>query len=365
MKTCYLLLFCYFWWNGSAQAQSVILLHRPLQGSYAVEPLWNYHQDTAAFTGTAEIWGLVYCKECANTEQPSIELNIRHANHPLEIITFALEPLSLASTNWHPSLVRSLSGLINSPHWYIFKLNPDPAVQTGYDGVRFGNVFYEPAQSSKRQLFHYHALASKKEKALTINFGQAKTPWEEIWPKYLHYKGLVEQVDNVQMMQDAAKAKCAPFGYTQISTWAAQISGFQKDLAISDLELFKAVETLKIITENLPNTIRPNLKRQLHALLRLDVNILEAPDLAARTKLLKQKASLLRELSLYPALQPILKQYNNATGAAVQQERQQTAQEQALQRVSKQLQPYKTTYSRIQQLQQRLDYLEHQLSSFD
>ena len=365
MKAYCLLLCCYFWWNCSVQAQSVILIHRPLQGTYAVEPLWNYHQDTAAFTGTAEIWGLVYCKVCANTKQPSIELNIRHANQPLEIITFDLQPLSLTSTNWHPSLVRSLSGLIRSPHWYIFRVSPDPAVQTGYDGVRFGDVFYEAAQSSQRQLFSYEALAGKKEKVFTINFGQTKTPWEEIWPKYLHYRGLVEQVDNVQMMQDAAKAKCAPFGYNQISMWAAQIKGVQKDLVISDLELFKAVETLKIITENLPHTIRPNLKQQLHALLRLDVNILEAPDLAARTTLIQQKASLLKELSLYPSLQPILKQYNNATGSAVKQERQQAAQEQALQRVSKQLQPYKATYTRIQQLQQRLDYLEQQLSSFE
>lgn len=365
MKACCLLLFCYFWWSSGVQAQSVILLHRPLQGTYAVEPLWNYHQDTAAFTGSAEIWGLVYCKACADAQQPSIELNIRHANQPLEIITFDLAPLSLTSMNWHPSLVRNLSGLIQSPHWYIFKVNPAPAVQTGYDGVRFGNVFYEAAQSSQQQLFSYKVLAGKKEKTLSINFGQAKESWEKIWPKYLHYKGLVEQVDHVQMMQDAAKAKCGPFGYTQISTWAEQIKGFQKDLVLSDLELFKAVETLKIITENLPHTIRPNLKRQLHALLRLDVHILEAPDLAARTTLIRQKASLLKELSLYPSLQPILKQYNNATGAAVTQERQQAAQEQALQRLSKQLHPYRTTYTRIQQLQQRLDYLEQQLSSFD
>ncbi|MGH1336428.1 MAG: hypothetical protein ACRBFS_09900 [Aureispira sp.] len=364
MKASCLLFVCWLLVQESTWAQSVILLHRPLEGNYAVEPLWNYHQDTAAFTGSAEIWGLVYCA-CASIEQPSIELSLQQGDAPLQIVSFVLEPFAVASANWHPSLKRSLPTLFNSTNWYTFQVHPTPTVKSGYDGVNFGTVFYEAAQSSKRQLFRYKVLAGKKEKQLTINFGQAKEQWEAIWPKYLHYKGLVDQVDNLERTQEATKAKCAPYGYTQINTWAIQAQGFETDLVTSDLELFKAVETLKIITEDLPATIRPNLKRQLHALLRLDVGILEASGISQRTALLQQKASLLKELSLYPSLQPILKQYNNATGPAVQQQRQQEAQEQALQRVAKQLAPYQSTYTRIQQLQKRLDYLEQQLSSFD
>lgn len=364
MKACCLLLLCWLLVQKSTWAQSVILLHRPLEGDYAVEPLWNYHQDTAAFTGSAEIWGLVYCA-CDSKEQPSIEISMQQGDAPLQIISFALEPLAVAVANWHPSLKTGLPTLINSHNWYTFQLHPTPAVKSGYDGVNFGTIFYEAAQSSTKQLFRYKVLAGKQEKQFTVNFGQPKAQWEAIWPKYLHYKGLVEQVDNLERTQATAKEKCAPHGYAQVQTWATQAQGFQSDLVTSDLELFKAVETLKIITENLPTTIRPNLKRQLHALLRLDVHILEAANIAQRTTLLKQKASLLKELSLYPSLQPILKQYNNATGPAVQQQRQQEAQKQALQRVAKQLAPYQSTYSRIQQLQQRLDYLEQQLSSFD
>lgn len=364
MKACCLLLLslCSFIYTGSAQ--SVVLLHTPLEGDYAVEPLWNYHQDTAAFTGSAEIWGLVYC-DCNALEQPSIEISLQHADAPLQIVSFTLKPLALEAANWHPSLRMGLPILFNSPNWYTFQLSPAPSVQSGYDGVNFGAVFYEAAQSSQKHLFRYKVLAGKKQKQLTINFGQPKEPWEAIWPKYLHYKGLVEQVDNLEMMQEATKAKCAPFGYDQVHTWAKQAQGFQEDLVVSDLELFKAVETLKIITEDLPPNIRPLLKRQLHALLRLDVHILEAQDIGTRTTLLQQKASLLKELSLYPSLAPILKQYNNATGTAVKQGRQQEAQEQALYRVQQQLAPYQSIYSRIQQLQERLDYLEQQLSSFD
>ncbi len=365
MKVCSLLLLCCLLLSNKSWSQSVLLLHRPLDGNFAVEPLWNYHKDTAAFTGSAEIWGIVYCADCDSSLAPSVEISLQHADEPMQIVAFALKPLSLATATWHPSLQLGLPALLQSPNWYAFRLNPAPAVRTGYDGVNFGHVFYEAAQSSERQLFRYKVLAGKEEKLLTINFGQDKAPWEKIWPTYLHYKGLVEKVDNLEMMQDAAKAQCAPFGFSQVQTWAIQAQGFRTDLVGSDLELFKAVETLKILTETAPSTIRPNLKRQLHALLRLDVSILEAADIAARTELLKRKASLLKELSLYPSLQPILKQYNNATGSAVQQQRQQEAQEQALQRVTKQLEPYRSIYTRIEHLQERLDYLEQQLSSFD
>ena len=364
MKASCLLFLCWFFYYHTTTAQSVVLLHTPFEGDYAMTPLWNYHQDTAAFTGSAEIWGLVYC-DCDSIEKPSVEISLQQANAPLQIVSFILKPLDLETANWHPSLRMGLPTLFHSPNWYTFQLSPSPSVQSGYDGVNFGKVFYEAAQSSQKQLFSYKVLAGKKEKLFTVNFGQPKEPWETIWPKYLHYKGLVEQVDNLEMMQAATKAKCAPFGYDQVHTWAQQAQGFQEDLIVSDLELFKAVETLKIITEDLPPTIRPVLKRQLHALLRLDVHILETEDIGTRTTLLQQKANLLKELSLYPSLEPILKQYNNATGSAVKQGRQQEAQEQALSRVSQQLEPYKSIYTRIQQLQERLDYLEQQLSSFD
>lgn len=365
MKASLLLLLCTICLSKSTWAQSVLLMHRPLEGNYAVEPLWNYHQDTAAFTGSAEIWGVVYCADCNSLEKPSVEISLQHAAEPVQIVSFSLKPLALAAANWHSSLQLALPTLLNSPNWYAFRLNPAPTVTTGYDGVNFGAVFYEAAQTQERQLFRYKVLAGEEEKLLTVNFGQHKEPWEAIWPRYLHYKGLVEQVDNLEMMQDAAKAKCAPFGFDQINTWATQAQGIESELVSSDLELFKAVETLKVLTENLPATIRPNLKRQLHALLRLDVSILQTSDIAISTKLLKRKASLLKELSLYPSLQPVLKQYNNATGAAVQEQRQQEAQEQALQRVGKQLEPYQSIYNRIQELQKRLAYLEQQLSSFE
>jgi hypothetical protein len=365
MKICLLIVWSWLLGSGTLAAQSVLMMHRPLAGDFAVQPLWNYHQDTAAFTGSAEIWGVVHCAACASTEQPSIEMSWQHADQPAQIISFVLQPLSLASANWHPSLQLGLSSLLQSAHWYAFRLNPQPAVQTGYDGVNLGQVFYEAAQSNTRQLFRYKILAGQQEKHLAINFGQDKAPWKAWWPRYLHYKNLVEQLDNLAMMQDAQKAKCAPYGYSQIENWATQATGIQKELENSDLELFKAVETLKIITEDLPAPLSPFLKRQLHALLRLDISILEAADIAQRTLLLKRKASLLKELSLYPSLQPILKQYNNATGGAVQQQRQLTAQEQALGRVAKQLDPYRSIYNRIQKLQQRMDYLNQQLSSFE
>lgn len=364
MKVCSLFLLCWVFVQESTWAQSMILLHRPLEGDYAVEPLWNYHKDTAAFTGMAEIWGIVYCN-CDTINAPSIEVSLQHDNEPLQIVSFALKPLKLTTANWHPSLQLGLPTLLNSSNWYTFRLHPAPTVKSGYDGVNFGTVFYKAAQSSKRQLFRYKVLAGKKEKLLTINFGQVKETWEAIWPKYKHYKGLVEQVDNLEIMQATAKSQCVPHGYAQVSIWAKQIQDFQSELVVSDLELFKAVENLKIITEYLPENIRPTLKRKLHALLRLDVSILQAADIATRASLTEQKAALLKELSLYPSLHPILKKYNNATGTAVKQQRQQEAQEQALMRITKQLAPYKSIYSRIQQLQKRLDYLEYQLSSFD
>ena len=159
--------------------------------------------------------------------------------------------------------------------------------------------------------------------------------------------------------------QCRPYAFSQVSTWAAKAAGLQTDLAATDLDLFRVVENLKIVTEAIPNSISPYLKRELRALLLLDIALVEMPNGRDKTQKKQQKEDLLKQLYLYPELKGILDLYKNTTENVMIYKKTEEEQQKELQEVIKKYRPYKGIYNTYQDLQAELDLLKTDLQYFD
>ena len=248
-----------------------------------------------------------------------------------------------------------------SAQWYRFDLIPLGDLITAYDVVGLGRALKPSLEQSGWQVLKYRPLGSERHQHLRVQL-QAQAPhWASFWTQYEHFESLAQQLEAVRRQQENLRRNCQPATFEQVLTWAEQQDQVRDKKTDADVQLMAAVEQLKIITETLPESTPSYLKRDLHALLRLDVALLEQPTPVQRERLLQRRADLLRQLSLYPSLKGALQAYTRASGSTARQERQQAMQTQALERVNQQLAPYRSLYQRHQMLQAKADYLHQQL----
>ena len=159
--------------------------------------------------------------------------------------------------------------------------------------------------------------------------------------------------------------QCTPPGFDQVTQWAHKTSGLQNDLVDSDLNIFQAVENLKIITEAIPDSVSKDLKRELRALLMMDIEILEMLPGEAKIERIRQKMDLVKQLSLYTELQPILKMYDELNGKAAGLKKTEREQEYELEQITKLYQPYADKYKAHVELQGELEQIDASLLKFD
>lgn len=343
------------------QAQSVILTPPLSDWSSAHTPLLDYQKDTAYFNAQQPWHGLVYATLPIDS-RPILELVIENAAAKQAVIGVVLEPKQGSDLmGWHPSLLKTLPMVRSTAqHWYTFELMPPSALESAYDLVDLGRLLRPGQQQQGWYPLSYKALGNEKRQHICVQMHAPQ--WAPFWEQLEHFEALVQQLEGIRRLQANLRTNCKPFTFDQVQTWAAELRTLRANKTLSDVNLMASVEQLKIITETLPANTPNFLKREVHALLLLDVALLEQPTPIEREQLLNRKADLLRQLSLYPSLKRTLQSYTRNSSSIAQDERQLAMNQQVLSRLEQQFLPYRSLYQRYQILEDKAQFLDRQLS---
>lgn len=343
---------------GQLYAQEMLLVHAPF--SEKDVPTWRYSQDTAVFTSQTTIWGLFY--------QPlnkSCILKVKNAQGREETAEFIPRPLDLSQLNWHPYIKKTYRSFLESKDWYYIEITPSPSVLTAEDGVHFLEVIQDGVNRKQAMSLTYQMEGQQDWNTCILDFRKGQGYFEPLWEKLLHYQKLLAEKQNLEQEITTLKTQCEPHGFQKIEQWAGQLDGLTTDLKKSDINLFQAVENLKIVTEAIPDDIASPLKLKLHELLLLDIKILKVPQGASVASKRQRKADLLQQLSLYPELKDVLTQYQSLTGVAVNVKKTEQEQAKEVQRIGKLYKPYKNIYETYWELSLLLGNLDAQLETFN
>jgi uncharacterized protein involved in tolerance to divalent cations len=343
-------------------SQQLIFAHRPF--SEANVSAWRYSMDTVVFSPTSSIIGLVNLPN-STQEQPVLNLVVENQLGERATASFKLLRFDPSQLRWNPSIKRLQGAILNNSNWYYFEITPIPAVINAYDGVAFLEVISPLAKNNKAVTLSYSVSGKYKSNVCTINFKQEQGFFKELWTKLDYYQTILKKKNSIEQQQVKLIEQCRPYTFSEISAWAAKAAGLQTNLAATDLDLFRVVENLKIVTEAIPKSISPHLKRELRALLLLDIAVVEMPEGHDKTQKMQQKADLLKQLYLYPELKGILDLYKNTTENVMVYKRTEQEQQKELQEMVKKYRPYQGIYTMYQDLQAELDLLKTDLQYFD
>jgi hypothetical protein len=343
--------------------QQLIFAHRPF--SETKVSTWRYSMDTVVFSPTSTIIGLVNLPNLAKEDHPTLELVVKNQLGEQARASFNLLPFEPNKLHWNTEVKRLQAAILNNPNWYYFEVTPKPAVVNAYDGIAFLEVIHNMAKKNKPVILTYNISGKEETNICTINFKQEQGAFKELWTKLDYYQTIVKKKNSIEEQQANLVQQCLPYNFSEVSSWAAKAAGLETDLATTDLDLFKVVENLKIVTEAIPQSISPYLKRELRALLLLDIALVEMPKGRDKTQKTQQKDDLIKQLYLYPELKSVLDLYKNTTENVMIYKRTEQEQQKELQEIVKKYRPYQGIYTTHQELQAELELLKTDLQYFD
>ncbi len=346
----------------NAYSQQLIFAHRPFSETNV--SAWRYSMDTVVFSPTSAIVGLVNLPNAA-AENPTLELVVENQLGGRATASFKLVPFDPSQLRWNAEIKRLQQAIINNSNWYYFEVTPKPTVINAYDGVAFLEVVHQVAKNNKAVTLTYSLSGKYESNVCTINFKREQGLFKELWTKLDYYQTILKKKNSIEQQQAKLIEQCRPYTFTEVSTWAAEVAGLQTNLTTTDLDLFKVVENLKIVTEAIPKSISPYLKRELRALLLLDIALVEMPKGHDKSQKTQQKSDLLKQLYLYPELKGILDLYKNTTENVMLYKKTEQEQQKELQEVIKKYRPYQGIYTTYNDLQEELDLLKTDLQYFD
>lgn len=343
-------------------SQQLIFAHRPF--SEAKASAWRYSKDTVVFSPKATIIGLVNLPNLDQTN-PSLELEVENQSGERATASFNLVRFNPNELRWNAEIKRLQSAILTNPNWYYFEITPKPTVVDAYSGVAFLEVIQPIAKKNQAITLTYQLSGKSESNVCVINFRKEQGVFKELWTKLDYYQNMIQKKNSIEQQQANLVQQCRPYSFSEVSNWAAKATGLQNDLAGTDLDLFRVVENLKIVTEAIPESISPYLKRELRALLLLDVAIVEMPRGRDKTQKTQQKEDLLKQLYLYPELKSILDLYKNTTENVMLYKKTEQVQQKELQELIKKYRPYQGIYTTHQELQAELEVLKTDLQYFD
>jgi len=343
-------------------SQQLIFAHRPF--SETKVSAWRYSTDTVVFSSRSAIIGLVNLPNSVE-ETPSLDLVIENQLGKQATASFKLLRFDPSQLNWNTTIKRLQASVLNNSNWYYFEITPKPSVVDAYDGLAFLEVIYQLAKNNKAVTLTYKLSGKDESNVCIINLKEEQGIFKALWTKLDYYQNILKRKNSIEQQQANLIQQCRPYAFSEISSLAAKAAGLQTDLVATDLDLFKVVENLKIVTEAIPKSISPYLKRELRALLLLDIALVEMPKGRDKTQKTQQKDDLLKQLYLYPELKGILDLYKNTTDNVMIYKKTEQDQEKKLQEVIKKYRPYKAIYTTYQELQAELDLLKTDLQYFD
>lgn len=343
-------------------SQQLIFAHRPFSKTNI--SAWRYSIDTVIFSPKSSIIGLVNLPNVAQ-ENPTLKLAVENQLGKRATANFKLVRFDPKQLHWSAEIKRLQAAILNNPNWYYFEVTPKPAVVNAYDGVAFLEIIHQIAKNKEAVTLTYNLSGKSESNVCTINFKTEQGIFEELWTKLDYYQRILKKQNSIEQQQANLIQQCRPYTFSEVSSWAAKATGLKTDLATTDLDLFKVVENLKIVTEAIPKSISPYLKRELHALLLLDIALVEMPKGRDKSQKTQQKDDLLKQLYLYPELKSILDLYKNTTENVMLYKKTEEEQQKELQEVIKKYRPYQGIYTTHQNLQEELEVLKTDLQYFD
>jgi hypothetical protein len=346
----------------NSYSQKLIFAHRPFSETNV--SVWRYNMDTVVFSPKSAIIGLVNLPKAAQ-EKPTLELVVENQLGERATANFKLVRFDPKQLHWSAEIKRLQAAILNNSNWYYFEVTPKPSVVNAYDGVAFLEVIHQMAKNKKAVTLTYSLSGKEESNVCTINFKTEQGVFKELWTKLDYYQTILKKKNSIEQQQANLIQQCRPYTFSEVSTWAAKAAGLQTDLAATDLDLFKVVENLKIVTEAIPKSISPYLKRELRALLLLDIALVEMPKGRDKSQKTQQKDDLLKQLYLYPELKGILDLYKNSTENVMIYKKTEEEQQKELQDVIRKYRPYQGIYATHQNLQEELDVLKTDLQYFD
>jgi len=344
-------------------SQPIIWTHEPF--SLQDYPVGQYGRDTIVFDAQAKMWGIVHLKD---TTQSTIKLKLKSKYQVERTFTFRLQPFAPNQLQWHPSIQKWWQPIINSNHWYYFQVTPQPTVPNAYDGVALLDVFADAHRRNNGvdtafQLY-YKKDTAQHYRTLWMTFGSGGGFFDTLFVKHQIYKELISQRKDKLFEQATIQKKCYPPGFEQVDAWAKQKQVAETNIQTNDYHIFAAVEKMKVLTESLGDSIAAFQKRQVRRLYLLDLNILEATTPKQKSKLKKQRANLLKRLSIYPKLTGLLTQYQQLISRPRQLKSSERNETQKLQQIKKAYKKFKPLWERHHTLEQEIKAIDKQLEVF-
>lgn len=335
-----------------AYNQQAIWVHKSFSKSGQINT--RYSQDTVRFDANAPILGMVYYPN-AEDNQMQISLHLRLANKQQSAVCFDLKSITPGKLKWHPVFRRYYQKMFEKPHWYSFEISPKPSVATAYDGVHFLELLYPVAQKKQAVLLSYRVSTDSIENTCWIDFQNGNGLFAPLWEKLGRYQKLLQEKNAIEAKQQEALKKFSPYGFEEVNAWACRKFDMKDVLEDCCVMTFAEVERLKIITENIPDSISKHLKRELKRLLTMDIALLEMPEGKAKKEAIQHKNSLVKELSLYPELNSIMEEYNLLFIEANSCKRTETEYAGNLEVADKLYQPYEQAYKYYVELNRALN----------
>ena len=311
---------------------------------------------------------MIYLPE-ADKNNLQITLTIKNRIGIERSAVFLVSSIKPFELNWHKLIKRWYKNILDNPDWYYFEITPMPSVINAKAGVEFLSLINDEALRSSKlnttALLSYKIKEDTSFNTCSLDFRNNQGFFQALWKKLSHYQGLLSDKKRIETEKSELVKKCSKYGFEQVSQWAVQSEQLKEDLVTSDLNVFREVENLKIITESIPDSVSKDLKRLLRNLLILDIAILGNDDEGFRRQKNNQKKDLIKQLSLYPELQETLGVYIIQTTNSTSAKQKESQQASLFDDITGLYAPFAPLYKNYKGLQIKLDDLILQLFHFD
>ncbi len=356
-------LFFICWMPLQMIAQQILLVHEPF--SMREYPTLNYAKDTVVFESDAKIWALVYLDTIV--EGP-IHVKIKNNYLYEQTAAFHLQPLNPSRLKWHPFVSYFGKELLNSPKWYYFQVTPELSAIGARNGVKwvevFDDVLKRKTDLQMPQQFEYQVAEKGEAKKFWVDFRRGEGTFSLLRKKMQHFQKLMLELSELKQQQTEIEKQCLPMGFAKVNQLGVSKGNAIAKLKILDLELFKVVEELKILTENPPESVAAVPKRMLRELFVRDINLLLEVSPSEKQRMQQKRNSLFSDLQAFISLKNILVEYSQLLHAPKAKVVDIQLTEQKLQQIARQFNRYEKQWQAHQKLQQQIESIEEELQVF-
>lgn len=363
----FLLGFIFFLLITNIKAQKLILTHEPF-ASKNLRSL-SYVKDSIVFDTHQKIWGITNGTAFPNTDKnPVLEVQFKNAYQFECTVKFNLKKFDPSQLNWHASIKAYYHQLLSKNNWYYLSIIDSPSVVDAYQGVAllelFNDIYSRNIDKSKPQQIYYKLANNDEFQTCWVDNGKGKGLLDPLLEKMKHYQLQITKRKQLKKEQLEIEKNCQSIGFAKVAEWGRQQDGFVSKIKTDDLQLFIAIEKMKIITEETATNIRPIEKRLLRELFLLDLSILESQSEYQRSIMNKRRASLFKRITVYPNLKKLVYQYQQLTKKPQAIKVDKRLQEQRLKLIKAKFKPYQAKWNRHKQLQKEIDRLDESLERF-